>query len=115
MSTLQIALLVLGLGIVAGLLWSSWREKRVQQRMNAPAPAPVSRDWSVKADALPEGPRATAHSVPASGVVLHALAGPAGSAHSLAGSPAGSVWWRAVNECPRRGACGSSPSCCSAP
>lgn len=60
MSTLQIALLVLGLGIVAGLLWSSWREKRAQQRMNTPAPAKVSRDWSVKADALPEGPRATA-------------------------------------------------------
>lgn len=60
MSTLQIALLVLGLGIVVGLLWSSWREKRAQQRMNTPPPAPVSRDWSVKADALPEGPRATA-------------------------------------------------------
>lgn len=60
MSTLQIALLVLGLGIVAGLLWSSWREKRAQQRMNTPPPAPVSRDWSVKGDALPEAPRATA-------------------------------------------------------
>lgn len=55
MSTLQVALLVLGLGIVAGLLWSSWREKRAQQRMNTPAPAPVSRDWSEKSD-TPQAP-----------------------------------------------------------
>lgn len=60
MSTLQVALLVLGLGIVAGLLWSSWREKRAQQKSNAPAPRPANRDWSVKADALPEATRSTA-------------------------------------------------------
>ncbi|MGQ0587684.1 MAG: cell division protein ZipA C-terminal FtsZ-binding domain-containing protein [Gammaproteobacteria bacterium] len=46
MSALQWALLLLGVGIAAGLIWSSWRDKRAVDRLNAPAPRPVSRDWS---------------------------------------------------------------------
>ena len=56
MSALQWALLLLGVGIAAGLIWSSRREKRALERLHAPPPQPASRDWSVKADALPAGP-----------------------------------------------------------
>lgn len=46
MSTLQWALLLLGVGIALALIWSSRREKKALERMNAPAPRAVSRDWS---------------------------------------------------------------------
>ena len=59
MSPLQWALLLLGVGIAAGLVWSSRREKKAAERMNAPAPRPASRDWSAVQDALPEAPRVT--------------------------------------------------------
>jgi len=55
-SALQWALLLLGVGIAAGLIWSSRREKKALEKMSAPAPQPASRDWSVKSDALPEAP-----------------------------------------------------------
>jgi len=45
-STLQWALLLLGVGIALALIWSSRREKKAAERMNAPAPRAVSRDWS---------------------------------------------------------------------
>ena len=57
MSPLQWALLLLGVGIAIGLVWTSRREKKALERMNAPAPRPVSRDWSAPQDALPETPR----------------------------------------------------------
>jgi len=53
-SALQWALLLLGVGIALGLIWSSRREKKALEKMNAPSPPPASRDWSVKNDALPE-------------------------------------------------------------
>ena len=46
MSTLQWALLLLGVGIALALIWSSRREKKALERMNAPAPRPTNRDWS---------------------------------------------------------------------
>lgn len=46
MSTLQWALLLLGVGIALALIWSSRREKKALERMNAPAPRPTHRDWS---------------------------------------------------------------------
>jgi len=52
-SALQWALLLLGVGIAAGLIWSSWRERRAADRLNAPAPRPANRDWSAAHDALP--------------------------------------------------------------
>lgn len=58
MNTLQWALLLLGVGIVVGLVFSSRREKKALEKLNAPPPRPVSRDWSVKADALPDAPPA---------------------------------------------------------
>ena len=48
MSTLQWALLLLGVGIAAALIWSSRRERRAQDRLNAPSPRPASRDWSAQ-------------------------------------------------------------------
>ena len=60
MSPLQWALLLLGVGIALGLIWSSRREKKALERMNAPAPQPASRDWSARQDALPEAPRPVA-------------------------------------------------------
>jgi len=57
-SALQWALLLLGVGIAAGLIWSSRRERKALDKLNAPAPPPASRDWSVKNDALPEAPAA---------------------------------------------------------
>lgn len=45
MSTLQWALLLLGVGIAAALIWSSRRERKALERLNAPAPRPASRDW----------------------------------------------------------------------
>lgn len=65
MSALQWALLLLGVGIIGGLVWSSRREKKALEKMNAPAPRPVSRDWSVKNDALPETPPRGAAPAPA--------------------------------------------------
>ncbi len=63
MSTLQWALLLLGVGIAGVLIWSSRRERRAQDRLNAPAPRPASRDWSAPEPTLPPsepsaGPRA---------------------------------------------------------
>jgi cell division protein ZipA len=55
-SALQWALLLLGVGIAAGLIWSSRRERKALEKINAPPSQPASRDWSVKADALPAGP-----------------------------------------------------------
>lgn len=46
MSSLQWALLLLGVGIALALIWSSRREKKALERMNAPAPRPANRDWS---------------------------------------------------------------------
>jgi cell division protein ZipA len=45
-STLQWALLLLGVGIALALIWSSRREKKALERASAPAPRPASRDWS---------------------------------------------------------------------
>lgn len=53
MSTLQWALLLLGVGIAAALIWSSRREKKARDRLNAPAPPPASRDWSASEPAPP--------------------------------------------------------------
>ncbi|MGH8443218.1 MAG: cell division protein ZipA C-terminal FtsZ-binding domain-containing protein [Nevskiaceae bacterium] len=53
MSPLQWALLLLGVGIAAGLVWSSWRDRRAADRLNAPAPRPVSRDWSASEISAP--------------------------------------------------------------
>jgi cell division protein ZipA len=55
-SALQWALLLLGVGIAAGLVWSSRREKKALERLHAPPSQPANRDWSVKADALPASP-----------------------------------------------------------
>lgn len=55
MSTLQWALLLLGVGIVVVLVWSSRREKRAQDRSSAAAPHPATRDWTA-----PEAPAAPA-------------------------------------------------------
>ena len=57
MSALQWALLLLGVGIAIGLIWTSRRERKALERVNAPAPRPASRDWSASQDALPEAPR----------------------------------------------------------
>jgi cell division protein ZipA len=46
MSTLQWALLILGVAIAVALIWSSWREKRTLQRLSAPPAPPATRDWS---------------------------------------------------------------------
>jgi cell division protein ZipA len=54
-STLQWALLLLGVGIAAALIWSSRREKKAQERLSAPAPRPVSRDWSAPEPGVPAG------------------------------------------------------------
>jgi len=56
-SALQWALLLLGVGIAIGLIWTSRRERKALERINAPAPRPASRDWSASQDALPEAPR----------------------------------------------------------
>lgn len=48
MSTLQWALLLLGLGIVVALVWSSRREKKALERLNAQPAAPASRDWGME-------------------------------------------------------------------
>lgn len=53
MSTLQWALLLLGVGIAAALIWSSRREKKARERLNAPAPPPASRDWGASEPAPP--------------------------------------------------------------
>jgi len=63
-SALQWALLLLGVGIAAGLVWSSRRERKALEKMNAPAPPPASRDWSVKHDALPEVQAAAPRAAP---------------------------------------------------
>jgi cell division protein ZipA len=63
-SALQWALLLLGVGIAIGLIWTSRREKKALERMNAPAPRPASRDWSASQDALPEAPRPAAPEAP---------------------------------------------------
>jgi cell division protein ZipA len=52
-STLQWALLLLGVGIALALIWSSRREKKALERMNAPAPRAVNRDWSAPEAAAP--------------------------------------------------------------
>lgn len=57
MSALQWALLLLGVGIAIGLIWTSRREKKALERINAPAPRPASRDWSASPDELPDAPR----------------------------------------------------------
>jgi cell division protein ZipA len=49
MSALQWSLLLLGGAIVVLLLWSSRRERKALERMNAPAPAPARRDWETAA------------------------------------------------------------------
>ncbi len=56
MSALQWALLLLGVGIAIGLIWTSRREKKALDRINAPAPRPASRDWSASPDELPATP-----------------------------------------------------------
>jgi cell division protein ZipA len=57
-STLQWALLLLGVGIAAALVWSSRRERRALDKLNAPAPRPASRDWTAPEAAPPaEQPR----------------------------------------------------------
>ena len=48
MSALQWALLLLGLGIVVLLVWSSRREKKALERLNTPAATPASRDWGME-------------------------------------------------------------------
>jgi cell division protein ZipA len=63
-SALQWALLLLGVGIAIGLIWTSRREKKALERMNAPAPRPASRDWSASQDALPEAARPAAPAAP---------------------------------------------------
>ena len=52
MSTLQWALLLLGVGIVVALVFSSRREKKALERMNTPAPPPASRDWGMEREAM---------------------------------------------------------------
>jgi cell division protein ZipA len=52
-STLQWALLLLGVGIAAALIWSSRRERRALDKLNAPAPRPASRDWTASEPSLP--------------------------------------------------------------
>jgi cell division protein ZipA len=63
-SALQWALLLLGVGIAIGLIWTSRRERKALERINAPAPRPASRDWSASQDALPEAPRPAGPEVP---------------------------------------------------
>lgn len=55
MSSLQWALLLLGVGIVVALIWSSRREKRALDRCSGSAAQtkPANRDWSAGDDALP--------------------------------------------------------------
>ena len=52
MSTLQWALLLLGVGIAALLVFSSRREKKALERLNAPATPPASRDWGMEREAM---------------------------------------------------------------
>jgi cell division protein ZipA len=61
-STLQWALLLLGLGIVVLLVWSSRRERKALERLNTPASPPASRDWGMEREAMaqPAGPPAQA-------------------------------------------------------
>lgn len=66
MSTLQWALLLLGVGIAAALIWSSRRDRRAQERLNTPPPRPAARDWSA-----PEAPAAE----PVAGAPTEAKAG----------------------------------------
>jgi cell division protein ZipA len=47
-SALQWALLLLGLGIVVVLVWSSRREKKALERLSTPQAAPASRDWGME-------------------------------------------------------------------
>lgn len=60
MSTLQWALLLLGVGIALALIWSSRREKKALERINAPAPRTANRDWSAPEAAAPAGADARA-------------------------------------------------------
>jgi cell division protein ZipA len=52
-STLQLALLLLGIGIIAALVWSSRRDRKALERVNAPAPRPTGRDWSTPEASTP--------------------------------------------------------------
>jgi cell division protein ZipA len=54
-STLQWALLLLGVGIALALIWSSRREKKALERVNAPAPRSTNRDWSAPEAGAPAG------------------------------------------------------------
>jgi cell division protein ZipA len=67
-SALQWALLLLGVGIAAGLVWSSRREKKALERLHSPPPQPANRDWSVKADALPASPSTELRTSPSTGL-----------------------------------------------
>lgn len=60
MSTLQWALLLLGVGIALALIWSSRREKKALERINAPAPRSTNRDWSTPEAVAPAGAEAKA-------------------------------------------------------
>jgi cell division protein ZipA len=69
-SPLQWALLLLGLGIVVLLVWSSRREKKALERMQMPAPPPASRDWGMeRAMTIPAAPPARPEAKPASPTV----------------------------------------------
>ena len=46
MSALQLSLLLLGAGIIVALVWSSRRDRKALERLNAPAPRSAHRDWS---------------------------------------------------------------------
>jgi len=59
LSALQWALLLLGVGIAALLVFSSRREKKALERMNAPASPPASRDWGMERES-PAPPSAPA-------------------------------------------------------
>jgi cell division protein ZipA len=52
-STLQWALLLLGVGIAAALVWSSRRERKAQDKLNAPSPPRASRDWGASEAGAP--------------------------------------------------------------
>jgi cell division protein ZipA len=50
-SALQLSLLLLGVGIIVALVWSSRRDRKALERVNAPAPRSAHRDWSESAPA----------------------------------------------------------------
>jgi cell division protein ZipA len=66
LSALQWALLLLGVGIAALLVFSSRREKKALERLNTPAPPPASRDWGMERESVqPPAPAPTTGAAPA--------------------------------------------------